>query len=72
MQISIGFSGHGIGHGGFQLGVQPFETVGSLRNKIQRRTGIPASQINLFFNGYRLDDSETLSFYDISSGKGQH
>ena len=70
MHISIRFSGHGLGHEGFGLGVQPFGTVGSLKNKIQRRTGIPASQINLFFNGFRLDDSQTLSHYDILDGKG--
>ena len=70
MQISIGFSGRGIGHGGFELGVQPFETVGSLKNKIHRRTDIPRSQINLFFNGFRLDDSQILSHYDIFDGKG--
>ena len=70
MSIYVRFSG--VHHQAIQLYARPDETVRSLRNRILRQTGITASRTELFFNGNRLDDDKTLSYYQIQDGKCRH
>nr|XP_055025458.1 AN1-type zinc finger protein 4 isoform X2 [Misgurnus anguillicaudatus] len=52
----------------FQLRVSPFEQVISVKVKIQRREGIPVSQLHLIWNGMELEDEYSLRDYNITEG----
>ncbi|KAJ7324492.1 hypothetical protein JRQ81_017512 [Phrynocephalus forsythii] len=52
----------------FELRVSPFETVISVKIKIQRLEGIPVSQQHLIWNNIELEDDYCLTDYGISEG----
>uniref|UniRef100_A0A8C8VHJ3 Zinc finger AN1-type containing 4 n=1 Tax=Pelusios castaneus TaxID=367368 RepID=A0A8C8VHJ3_9SAUR len=52
----------------FELRVSPFETVVSVKAKIQRLEGIPVSQQHLIWNNAELEDDYCLNDYNISEG----
>nr|XP_034993954.1 AN1-type zinc finger protein 4 isoform X3 [Zootoca vivipara] len=52
----------------FELLVSPFETVISVKTKIQRLEGIPVSQQHLIWNNVELEDDYCLNDYNISEG----
>ncbi|XP_066476605.1 AN1-type zinc finger protein 4 isoform X2 [Tiliqua scincoides] len=52
----------------FELWVSPFETVISVKAKIQRLEGIPVSQQHLIWNNVELEDDCCLNDYNISEG----
>ncbi|XP_069466652.1 AN1-type zinc finger protein 4 isoform X2 [Ambystoma mexicanum] len=52
----------------FELRVSPFETVISVKAKIQRLEGIPVSQQHLIWNNLELEDDYCLNDYNISEG----
>ncbi|XP_033004320.1 AN1-type zinc finger protein 4 isoform X1 [Lacerta agilis] len=52
----------------FELLVSPFETVISVKSKIQRLEGIPVSQQHLIWNNVELEDDYCLNDYNISEG----
>ena len=50
------------------LNVQPLDTIGNIKVKIQDIEGIPIEQQRLIFNGNKLEDNRTLSEYNIITG----
>ncbi|XP_033118736.1 AN1-type zinc finger protein 4-like [Anneissia japonica] len=52
----------------FELRVSPFETVISVKAKIQRLEGIPLSQQHLIWKSVELEDDYCLHDYGISAG----
>ncbi|NXL86324.1 ZFAN4 protein, partial [Alectura lathami] len=52
----------------FELRVSPFETVISVKAKIQRLEGIPVSQQHLIWSNVELKDDCCLNDYNISEG----
>ncbi|KAJ4454507.1 putative Ubiquitin family [Paratrimastix pyriformis] len=54
------------------LSVEPTDTVESLRQKIQSRTGIPGDQQRLIFGGKVLRDGKTLASYQLQDGDAVH
>ncbi|XP_033887163.3 AN1-type zinc finger protein 4 isoform X1 [Acipenser ruthenus] len=52
----------------FELRVSPFETVISVKAKIQRLEGILVAQQNLIWNNVELEDEYCLNDYNISEG----
>ncbi|MBN3285531.1 ZFAN4 protein, partial [Polyodon spathula] len=52
----------------FELRVSPFETVISVKAKMQRLEGIPVAQQNLIWNNVELEDEYSLNDYNISEG----
>ncbi|KAI4879761.1 hypothetical protein NFI96_030316, partial [Prochilodus magdalenae] len=52
----------------FQLRVSPFETVISVKAKIQRLEGIPVAQQHLIWNNLELEDEYCLHDYSIAEG----
>ncbi|NXJ07128.1 ZFAN4 protein, partial [Odontophorus gujanensis] len=52
----------------FELRVSPFETVISVKAKIQRLEGIPVSQQHLIWSNVELKDDYCLNDYNISEG----
>ncbi|XP_077998980.1 AN1-type zinc finger protein 4-like [Glandiceps talaboti] len=52
----------------FELQVSPFETVISVKAKIQRLEGIPISQQHLIWQSTELEDDYCLSDYSITAG----
>ncbi|OCT71840.1 hypothetical protein XELAEV_18034818mg [Xenopus laevis] len=52
----------------FELRVSPYETVTSVKSKIQRLEGIPVAQQHLIWNNMELEDECSLSDYNISEG----
>ncbi|NXE53694.1 ZFAN4 protein, partial [Casuarius casuarius] len=52
----------------FELRVSPFETVISVKAKIQRLEGIPVCQQHLIWNNTELKDGYCLNDYNISEG----
>ncbi|XP_070545328.1 AN1-type zinc finger protein 4-like [Ptychodera flava] len=52
----------------FELRVSPFETVISVKAKIQRLEGIPISQQHLIWQSTELEDDFCLSDYSITAG----
>ena len=47
------------------LVVETFDTIKSIKEKIEEKEGIPYHQQQLFFNGKKLYDSLTLFDYNI-------
>lgn len=52
----------------FELRVSPFETIMSVKAKIQRLEGIPMSQQHLIWRSVELEDDYCLHDYNISDG----
>lgn len=52
--------------------VEPDETVQSLRQQVQARTGIPSDQQRLIFAGKQLEDGFTLLDYNIQMESTLH
>nr|XP_046190554.1 AN1-type zinc finger protein 4-like [Oncorhynchus gorbuscha]XP_046190555.1 AN1-type zinc finger protein 4-like [Oncorhynchus gorbuscha]XP_046190556.1 AN1-type zinc finger protein 4-like [Oncorhynchus gorbuscha]XP_046190557.1 AN1-type zinc finger protein 4-like [Oncorhynchus gorbuscha]XP_046190559.1 AN1-type zinc finger protein 4-like [Oncorhynchus gorbuscha]XP_046190560.1 AN1-type zinc finger protein 4-like [Oncorhynchus gorbuscha] len=52
----------------FELRVSPFETVISVKAKIQRLEGIPVAQQHLIWNNLELEDEYCLHDYSIAEG----
>ncbi|CAG5128448.1 unnamed protein product, partial [Candidula unifasciata] len=52
----------------FELRVSPFETVMSVKAKIQRLEGIPISHQHLIWQSTELEDDFCLHDYNIHSG----
>ncbi|MBN3295799.1 ZFAN4 protein, partial [Amia calva] len=52
----------------FELRVSPFETVISVKAKIQRLEGIPVAQQHLIWNNVELEDEYCLNDYNIAEG----
>ncbi|XP_043912294.1 AN1-type zinc finger protein 4 [Protopterus annectens] len=52
----------------FELRVSPFDTIISVKVKIQRLEGIPVTQQHLIWNNTELEDDYCLNDYSISEG----
>ncbi|XP_075238104.1 AN1-type zinc finger protein 4-like [Lycorma delicatula] len=52
----------------FEMTVSPYDTIMSIKNKIQRVEGIPVSQQHLLYNLHELEDSAALMDYSITNG----
>jgi len=52
----------------FELRVSPFETIFSIKSKVQRLEGIPISQQHLIWQNIQLDDEYCLHDYNIGHG----
>ena len=58
-----------ISHNGqFNLDVRPSDTIEEVKSKIQGKQGIPTDHQRLYFSGRQLENSQTLSNYDIKNG----
>ncbi|XP_066994543.2 AN1-type zinc finger protein 4 [Anabrus simplex] len=52
----------------FEMTVSPFDTIMSIKSKIQKVEGIPVSHQHLLYNMQELDDSLCLLDYSIQNG----
>ena len=63
MQIFIGFQGKAL-----TLDVEPYDTIESIKAKIQDKIDIPPDRQKLMFKAYTLADDRTLADYNIQKG----
>jgi serine/threonine protein kinase len=56
----------------YTLDVEPYETIGTIKNLAQKVVGVPAYQQRIVYNGRDLDDHHTLQDYCIGQGAILH
>ena len=56
----------------FAINVNCFDTIENLKEKIQKKEGIPYSQQRLIFEGKQLEDDKTIGEYNIQKEKIIH
>ncbi|QRV96133.1 ubiquitin family protein [Ceratobasidium sp. AG-Ba] len=49
----------------YSIDIEPYDTIGDLKSKIEEKDGIPTDQQRLVFAGKMLEDKNTLNHYDI-------
>ena len=54
------------------LEVTDTDTIGSIKQKILEKDGIPVDQQRLVFNGKQLEDAQTVADYNIQSDANIH